>query len=226
MSGSLRAPGPAERSALGELQDRRAADVVHRHRAPADPEGTDTAEQLQVSGLGAVLGVPAQLLRHGYRTEGDLASLRLIGSVVPVAARVAADRRAVEPGVHAHPDDLGLTSDRRHLRQDPAHALEVGRVLLGRAFVVPPAGGKSEREDDEGKQDPGPGGPHAVRSCRWRLGDSFTGTSVGFTLVRTTSSSITHLLTSWREGSSYIVLSRTSSMIARSPRAPVARRIA
>src|SRR5262245_21351763 len=225
MRGSLRALARAERSALRELQDRGAARVVHRHRAAADPVGPDVGEQLKVPGLGAVLRLPAELQDPGDLAERDLAALRLIRGVVAVAAGGTADVGSVELGVHAHADELGLATHRGHLGQDPADALEIRRVLGLRTPVVA-TGGQDERDEKHRDQDPGPGGPHALRSCRWRLGDSFTGTSVGFTLVRTTSSSITHLLTSAREGSSYIVLSRTSSMIARRPRAPVARRIA
>jgi hypothetical protein len=55
---------------------------------------------------------------------------------------------------------------------------------------------------------------------------SVRGTSVGLTLSRTTSAVITHSAMSDCEGSSYMVLSSTSSRMARRPRAPVARRIA
>src|SRR5439155_3797578 len=68
---------------------------------------------------------------------------------------------------------------------------------------------------------------YAVRS-RLTLagGSSARGTSVGAAIFWTTSFVTTHFCTSSREGSSYMTGRRTSSMIARSPRAPVPRFIA
>jgi hypothetical protein len=68
----------------------------------------------------------------------------------------------------------------------------------------------------------------AVRRCvSWLPGGAaragLRGTRVGLTLSRTVSASITTLPTSVRPGRSYIVLSSTSSRIARRPRAPVPR---
>ena len=62
-------------------------------------------------------------------------------------------------------------------------------------------------------------------SRRSRFGVS-RGTSVGLTCSRTTSRVTTTRATSSRDGTSYITWSRTSSMMARRPRAPVPRRIA
>src|SRR5439155_20526484 len=68
-------------------------------------------------------------------------------------------------------------------------------------------------------------GAYAERSlgCLVALGPR---TRVGLTLLRTTPSSITHLVMSLLEGSSYMTLRSTSSRMARSPRAPVERRMA
>src|SRR5207237_10863302 len=63
----------------------------------------------------------------------------------------------------------------------------------------------------------------AARRGRVCSGLSDRGTSVGLTFSSTTLRSMTHLPTSLRLGRSYMTLSRTSSRIARSPRAPVPR---
>src|SRR4029453_17697827 len=216
-------------SALHELEDRRAVLIVHRHRAVAHLERTDVREELEVTVFGALLILGTDLHRRGDRTERDLARGGLVGRVIRVASGGAADRAPVELRAHRHLDGLGLAPGGLHLRQDPRLTFERGGVLGAavrtRPVVVVAARGEREGEHHE-REEREPAQLQAGRSWRWRLGVSLTGTSVGFTLLRTTSSSITHLVTSWREGSSYIVLSRTSSMIARSPRAPVARRIA
>jgi hypothetical protein len=66
----------------------------------------------------------------------------------------------------------------------------------------------------------------AERSWGPRSSSLLCGTSVGLARSRTVSALIWQRPTSLRDGSSYIVLSRTSSRMARSPRAPVWRRIA
>src|SRR5438874_6287836 len=155
-------------------------------------------------------GAPQNRQGHDGRSCNDQAGGHVVADLAALLAggeslRFAdGDLRDFPRAVEQLPRDL----DRVHGRQ-PTH------LFSGRN-----EGGRSRPRDFLPKH-------YAVRS-RLTLagGSSARGTSVGAAIFWTTSFVTTHFCTSSREGSSYITGRRTSSMIARRPRAPVPRFIA
>src|SRR5512135_3326296 len=193
-------PGGALGALDAQVEVGTAAAVVHRARDAQRP-----------GGLGRGLGVGEDLrgLLVGH-------AVRLRAGAAAAAGRHQRDRGDADAGACAQPHASSPrcpeparepTPNRRRPRRRP--------IVVGPAGSGPP---------------PRRGGPptgQAVFSRRSpRLEATSRGTRVGLTCSRTTSPVMTTRATSLRLGMSYITDSRTSSMIARSPRAPVPRRIA
>ena len=145
-----------------------------------------------------------------------------------VRAGVRADAQALghqQPGGHLGDRALAIGTgdvDHRVAEVRIAHRIEQALDLLGRGggevarrLVTGVLRDVVQRLEEVQAQD-------AARRGRL-VRPASRGTRVGFALVFTVSASITTLPISLRPGRSYIVLSSTSSRIARKPRAPVAR---
>ena len=141
-------------------------------------------------------------------------------------AGAAAGRRCC-PGRRLRPAARGAAVQRVQARAD-LRPTGVVRRATWRALGADrePRRGRAASRSRSGRPDrPRSGG--LVAALAPRVGAAASrGTSVGLTCSSTTSRVITHVATSPRDGMSYITDSRTSSMIARRPRAPVPRRIA